>query len=370
MTNEVVIVEAVRSPLTQRQLYGRIHCELAAEKLLDVTVNGLLQRAKIDEDEITTVVTVGDEAASRRHAESWRKVFHQIDLHESISTAAAMKLASDAIKDEPRRIVLVVGATNGHSRHETGASTDRPTPQKADLRRVTQENQSEYVSASYRRARECALSGDFRREIIPLELHLDHEMTEFIASDELRQVCEPAGAHRLAPTPAALPVSNGGASHDCQLSLHRAHSARGAGALVLTGARRADELGLHPRGRLVGAETLFDTPLTGVSVSHLESVRSYLRSMGVPLNRIDQFEVPEEVAVTPLIWLEEFGLNTYMLNPRGGALALGYLAEIEGIRCLTTMLSALEDTGGTYGLVATSGLDGSGLLLVECLNSP
>ncbi|MDA6565804.1 hypothetical protein OSK93_24220, partial [Escherichia coli] len=75
MTNEVVIVEAVRSPLTQRQLYGRIHCELAAEKLLDVTVNGLLQRAKIDEDEITTVVTVGDGAASRRHAESWRKVF-------------------------------------------------------------------------------------------------------------------------------------------------------------------------------------------------------------------------------------------------------------------------------------------------------
>ncbi|WP_213575507.1 acetyl-CoA acetyltransferase [Rhodococcus sp. USK13] len=366
MTNEVVIVEAARSPLTQRQKYGRTYCELTVEKLLDVTVNGLLQRAKIDEDVVTTVITVGDGAASRRYAESWRNVFDHIDLHETISSTSAVKLASEAINDDPRRVVLVAGAVGGHSLHEPGQAAGQPTPRGADLWSITRKKQGDFAFASHRRARECALSGDFRREIIPLEVHLDHEMTEFIASDELRQVPEPRGAL----TPAGAPASNGGAGHDCRASHHNARAASGAGALVLTSAARADDLGLHPRGRLVGVEMLFDTPLTNVSVSQLESVRSYLRALEVPLNRIDQFEVPEEVAVTPLIWLEQFRLNPYMLNPRGGALAFGHLGGLEGIRCVTTMLSALEDTGGTYGVVATSDPEGSGVLLVECLNSP
>ncbi|RYF47382.1 MAG: acetyl-CoA acetyltransferase, partial [Comamonadaceae bacterium] len=268
MTNEVVIVEAVRSPLTQRQLYGRPHSELTVHRLLDVTVNGLLQRAKIDEDAVTTVVTVGNGAASRRYAESWRTVFDHIDLREAVSSTAALKFAVDMINDDPRRVVLVAGAAAAHSRHEPGEAPGLPTPRGADLSSITRQRQSDYASASRCRARECALSGDFRREIIPLELHLDHEMTEFIASDELRQVSEPAGAL----PPAAAPPSNGGAGHDYRPSHPSAHSARGAGALVLTSSGRADELGLHPRARLMGAEMLFDTPLTGVSVSHLESV--------------------------------------------------------------------------------------------------
>ncbi|WP_252189636.1 acetyl-CoA acetyltransferase [Rhodococcus sp. 3A] len=319
MTNEVVIVEAVRSPLAQRQVYGRTHSELTVPKLLDVTVDGLLQRAKIDEDMVTTVVTVGDGAASQRYAESWRKVFGHIDLHETVSSTAALIIAIDAINDDPRRVVLVAGAVGENPGHSRVKAPGRLMPQGEDLWSITRQHQSDYASASRCRARECALSGDFRREIIPLEVHLDPGMAEFIASDELRQVSEAAVALHRARTPVA-PFSNGRAGQDCRPSHFSAHSASGAGALVLTSAGRADELGLHPRGRLVGAEILFDTPLTGVSVSRLESVRSYLRTRGVPLSRIDQFEVPEEVAVTRWWWL----LRALGVCAGGGVCGVGW----------------------------------------------
>lgn len=369
MNNEVVIVDAMRSPLNQRPMYGRAHRELRTEELLDITVNGLLERAQVNEDEVTTIVTVGDRAAALLQAESWSKAFQRIELHDAMSATAALQFANSVVSSDPRKVVLVAGAASGNSCFDV-ANAKVPLPVRStDRWRITRQNESDFASASHQRARECALSGDFRREVIPLELHLDHEVTELVASDELRQIAESTGALRLAPTSVSRLTSQT-ESLTCQLPHHWANAAKGAGALILTSARRADELGIHPRGRLVGVEKLFDSVLDNASASELDLVRSYLRRHGVSLDRIDQYEVPEDTARTPLIWLEEFGLNTYMLNPRGGALAFGHLAELEGIRSLATMLSALEDTGGTYGLVATSSVDGSGVVLVECLHNP
>ncbi|ANQ71269.1 acetyl-CoA acetyltransferase [Rhodococcus sp. 008] len=369
MNNEVVIVDAMRSPLTQRPMYGRAHRELRTEELLDVTVSGLLHRAKINEDEVTTIVTVGDRAAAFLQAESWSKAFQRIELHDAVSATAAIQFANNVIKSDPRKVVLVAGAASGNSWFDVPNARMKMPAQPADQWRITRQSESEFASASHQRARECALSGDFRRELIPLELHVDLEVTEFVASDELRQGAETPGALRLAPHPATNLTSQA-ESLTCQLPHHYANAAKGAGALVLTSASRADELGIHPRGRLVGVEILFDSDLENASTSELDLVRSYLRQHGVSPDCIDQYEVPEDTARGPLIWLTEFGINTYMLNPRGGALAFGHLAELEGIRALATMLSALEDTGGIYGLVATSSVDGSGVILVECSHNP
>lgn len=369
MNNEVVIVDAMRSPLTQRPMYGRAHRELRTEELLDVTVSGLLQRAKINEDEVTTIVTVGDRAAALLQAESWSKAFQRIELHDAISATAAIQFANHVIKSDPRKVVLVAGAASGDSCFDVPNAKVNLSAHPAVRWGITRQNESDFASASHQRARECALSGDFRRELVPLELHVDLEVTEFVASDELRQGTETPGALRWAPQ-STRKLSSQTESLTCQLPHHYANAAKGAGALVITSASRADELGIHPRGRLIGVENLFDSALDNASASELDLVRSCLREHGVSLDCIDQYEVPEVTARAPLIWLTEFGINTYLLNPRGGALAFGHLSELEGIRALATMLSALEDTGGTYGLVATSSVDGSGVVLVECSHNP
>ncbi|MDQ1548881.1 MAG: acetyl-CoA acyltransferase, partial [Microbacteriaceae bacterium] len=55
-------------------------------------------------------------------------------------------------------------------------------------------------------------------------------------------------------------------------------------------------------------------------------------------------------ACVPLAWQRETGADPELLNPRGGAIALGHALGSSGTRLLTTMLNTLEQTGGRYGL--------------------
>ena len=55
-------------------------------------------------------------------------------------------------------------------------------------------------------------------------------------------------------------------------------------------------------------------------------------------------------APVPMAWAQHFGADPTRLNPRGGAIALGHPLGASGARLLTTMLHALEATGGRFGL--------------------
>ena len=55
-------------------------------------------------------------------------------------------------------------------------------------------------------------------------------------------------------------------------------------------------------------------------------------------------------APVPLAWLAETGADPARLNPGGGAIAIGHPLGATGARLMTTLLYALERTGGRYGL--------------------
>jgi acetyl-CoA C-acetyltransferase len=65
---------------------------------------------------------------------------------------------------------------------------------------------------------------------------------------------------------------------------------------------------------------------------------------------IDLFECNEAFASVPLAWMKELGIPHDKVNIRGGAIALGHPLGGTGARLMTTLLHALEDTGGRYGL--------------------
>ncbi|WP_443613601.1 hypothetical protein [Actinomadura madurae] len=74
-------------------------------------------------------------------------------------------------------------------------------------------------------------------------------------------------------------------------------------------------------------------------------------ALRAPLGRIDHIEINEAFASVPLAWLAEFpDADPARVNPRGGAIALGHPLGASGARLATTMLHALEDGGGRYGL--------------------
>lgn len=123
----------------------------------------------------------------------------------------------------------------------------------------------------------------------------------------------------------------------------------GASAVLIMSEERALELGLAPRARFHSFAVVGSDPiemLTGV----MPATRKILDRSGLGIDDIDTFEVNEAFASVPLAWQHEFGVDPDLVNPRGGAIALGHALGASGTRLLTTMLNQLEHTGGRFGL--------------------
>ena len=123
----------------------------------------------------------------------------------------------------------------------------------------------------------------------------------------------------------------------------------GASAVLIMSEEKAALLGLTPRARFRSFAVTGSDPiemLTGI----IPVTKRILARSGLGIDDIDVFEVNEAFASVPLAWQHELHADPARVNPKGGAIALGHPLGSSGTRLLTTMLGALEDTGGTFGL--------------------
>jgi acetyl-CoA acyltransferase len=123
----------------------------------------------------------------------------------------------------------------------------------------------------------------------------------------------------------------------------------GASAVLIMSERRAEALGLRPRARFRSFAVVGDDPLlmlTGV----IPATRQALDRASLTVDDIDIFEVNEAFAPVPLVWQRELRVDPDIVNPRGGAIALGHALGSTGTRLVTSLLSGLEQTGGRLGL--------------------
>lgn len=125
----------------------------------------------------------------------------------------------------------------------------------------------------------------------------------------------------------------------------------GAAAVLLMSAERADALGLKPRARVV------DTCLVGVDpvlmlTGPIDATQRLLERTGLSASDIDVAEINEAFASVVLAWQKELGFTDAQTNPNGGAIALGHPLGGTGAVLLTKALHELERTGGRYGLVS------------------
>lgn len=188
-----------------------------------------------------------------------------------------------------------------------------------------------YGALSQQRAAQAWAHGRYAAEVLPLG---------GLARDEgLR----PTTVETLA---GLRPVMRGG--------LHTAGSTSqvsdGAAAVLWMSRRRADELGLRPRARLLhqvvtGADPYF--LLDGPTVA----TRRILDRAGLKLADLDVVEVNEAFAAVVLSWARHHGADLDRVNVNGGAIALGHPMGATGARLLTTALHELERIDGELALV-------------------
>lgn len=123
----------------------------------------------------------------------------------------------------------------------------------------------------------------------------------------------------------------------------------GACAILVAEEGVARSLGLSTRVRVRHFAVVGDDPiymLTGV----IPATEKVLKRAGLSIDDIDVFEVNEAFASVVLAWLHETGADPERVNIHGGAIAFGHPVGASGGRLMATLLDALEERDGTWGL--------------------
>lgn len=125
----------------------------------------------------------------------------------------------------------------------------------------------------------------------------------------------------------------------------------GAAALLVMTPEKVAELGLTPRARIV------DTCLVGVDpvlmlTGPIDATRRLLSRTGRTMSDIDTFEINEAFASVVLAWAKELDADMDRVNPNGGAIALGHPLGATGAFLLTKALYELERTDASQALIA------------------
>ena len=194
----------------------------------------------------------------------------------------------------------------------------------------------EFSLASHERAAAAADSGAFDAQIIPVPTS-----EGLVTHDEgIRRggTIEKMASLRSAFTEDGV-ITAGNSS---QIS-------DGSAAVIVTTADKAAELGLTPLVRIHTATVVGDDPKIMLTAPIPATAKVLARS-GLLVEEIGAFEVNEAFAPVPLAWLAETGADAKLMNPLGGAIALGHPLGGSGARLTTTLVHHMRDNGIRYGL--------------------
>jgi len=125
----------------------------------------------------------------------------------------------------------------------------------------------------------------------------------------------------------------------------------GSAALLLTTSEKARELGLPPLAR-VHTAVLAGTDPNIMLTGPIPATRKALVKSGLSLPDIGVFEINEAFATVVLAWLKETAADRALVNPNGGAIALGHPLGGSGARLATDLISHMRDHDIRYGLQA------------------
>jgi acetyl-CoA acetyltransferase family protein len=143
----------------------------------------------------------------------------------------------------------------------------------------------------------------------------------------------------------------------------------GAAALVVASAAAAREIGLEIMARLIDWQVVGVEPRI-MGIGPVPATRQLLERRGLTFDDIDLVELNEAFASQALACLAELPFDQEIVNPDGGAIALGHPIGCSAARILVTLLHGLRQRQGTRGIATLCVSGGLGLAaLVEMENA-
>ncbi|WP_333769999.1 acetyl-CoA C-acyltransferase [Streptomyces sp. IBSBF 2435] len=203
--------------------------------------------------------------------------------------------------------------------------------------RISRTDQDAFALRSHRNAAAARAAGRFDAEILPVTRPDDVTVTR----DE--SIREDTTAERLA---GLAPVFRDGGTVTAGNS---SPMNDGAAALLLVSETALHDLGLESLGRYAaGASAGVHPDLMGIGP--VPATRRALARLGRKADSIDAAEFNEAFAAQALAAVRELAIDPDLVNPDGGAIALGHPLGASGARILTTLLHRMQRTGARRGL--------------------
>ncbi|MEU6558257.1 hypothetical protein [Nocardia nova] len=310
-------------------------------RLTEDVIAALLRRTSLDSSEVGELYLADPRclpAGCATGAAGWSVDPPPLGLTTTVNATSSLSVAQAvrAIERNPEVVAVVAGCDfgTGWTGAATASSRQQQTAQLvAAWWDIAPEEMAGWARGSYSRSAECSAAGDFADEIVAT--------TGDYVADRFRK-------------PDVGDAFSGGVPEYGFDGACRAHPARGASAILLASEPKATALGLEFRARLHATGVIHAGAEFGIAPLGSESFGELLAPCGLTVGCLDQLEVPEQFAVTPVAWMKETGISEYLVNPRGGDLAFGHLPRSGHLRSLVTMLNSLEATGGLAGALVSS----------------
>jgi acetyl-CoA acyltransferase len=366
---EVVIVEAVRTPIGRGHPEKGYYKDTHPNDLLGRCYTEVLDRAGVDASEVEDVIA----GCVQQFGEQGFNVARNAWLQEGLPIEAAASTvdrqcgsAQQAVNFGAALIAagvhdIVIGSGVEHMGHlpfaagmktqqEFGSAFTPKLMEKhnlvgqglgaemiADQWEIARSELDELALRSHQLAARATEEGRFERETLPFKVN----GSTYVADQGIRPDTSLEALAALKPV-----FKEDGritAGNSSQIS-------DGAAAVLLMSREKADELGLRARAKIVDQTTVGVDPVTMLT-GPIPATQKILDRNRMNIDDIDVVEINEAFAPVVAAWAREHKPDMDRVNPRGGAMALGHPLGSTGARLLTTLLHELEDEDKEIGLV-------------------
>jgi acetyl-CoA acyltransferase len=366
---EVVIVEAVRTPIGRGHPEKGYYKEIHPNELLGKCYTEVIDRAGIEpglvEDVVAGCVQQYGEQMFNVGRNAWLQAGLPIETPATTvdrqcgSAQQAVNFGAALIAAGVHDVVIGSGVEHmGHIPMGVGFNwvdqVGSPWPPElmerynlvpqglsaemiADKWEIPRSELDELALRSHQLAHRATEEGRFEREIVPFQVN----GSTYVTDQGIRPDTTLEALADLKP--AFKEDGRITAGNSSQIS-------DGAAAVLLMAADKAKELGLEPRAKIVDQTTVGVDPVIMLT-GPIPATKKLLERNDMQISDVDLIEINEAFAPVVAAWRREIEPDMDRVNVNGGAMALGHPLGSTGARLITTLLHELERSDKEIGLV-------------------
>lgn len=218
---------------------------------------------------------------------------------------------------------------------------------------VTREEQDEFALSSQKKAIAAIDAGRFKDEIIPIVIPQRKADPIVFDTDEYpKRNTSMEKLAKLKPIFQDGFVTAGNASGRND----------GASAVILMSKETAEELGIKPLAKILGAAAVGVDPRI-MGIAPVPATRKLLEQLNMTIDDFGLVEINEAFAAQSVACAKELGIKPERLNVNGGAIALGHPLGCSGARISATLIHEMQKRNEKYGLAAICVAGGLGMAM-------